>query len=91
MVLNVIVFNYMKNFNVIGVTGNMGSGKSSLVKLVESRHKDIFIMDCDKMVHSILKKKSFVDKVKKIFKNRDVFKDNNNRAIDSKKIGRIIF
>ena len=81
----------MKNFNVIGVTGNMGSGKSSLVKLVESRHKDIFIMDCDKMVHSILKKKSFVDKVKKIFKNRDVFKDNNNRAIDSKKIGRIIF
>ena len=67
MVLNIIVFNYMKNFNVIGVTGNMGSGKSSLVKLVESRHKDIFIMDCDKMVHAILKKKSFVEKVKKIF------------------------
>lgn len=91
MVLNIIVFNYMKNFNIIGVTGNIGSGKSSLIRLIESKHKEIFVIDCDKLVHQILRKNDFVEKIKKIFENRDIFKDDNPKVIDSKKIGRFIF
>ncbi len=67
----------------IGITGIIGSGKSTVLKLLED--KGYHIYDSDKEVHKLLETKSVVDEISKHFDCVE------NGVINRKKLGGIVF
>ena len=61
--------------NIFGLTGGIGSGKTTLAKIIQKNHKNIEIFDCDQVAKEIMEEESK--------KNGFVF--------DKKKIAEIIF
>ena len=88
---NLIIFNSLKNYNLIGLTGTIGSGKSTLIKMIKNKNKEIGIIDCDYLTHDLFNKIWFIKFLKIIFKSRDIYKENDRKVIERKKIGNIIF
>lgn len=88
---NLIIFYFLKNFNLVGVTGTIGSGKSTILQRLEKNYKDFPIIDADKILHLLFKKHQFVSKVKQIFGSKDIYVDEERKAVDKKKIGQLIF
>lgn len=71
---------------VIGLTGNIGCGKSSLSKILEENYFDI--IDADLISREIMNNS---DLLKEVF---DTFGDNikrNDGTLDRKKLGEIVF
>ena len=89
--INLLIFNTLKNYNLIGLTGTIGSGKSCLITMITKKNKEIGIIDCDFLTHDLFKKLWFIKFLKFLFKNRDIYKENDNKVIERKKIGNIIF
>ena len=72
---------------IIGITGSIGSGKTTAAKIF-SRHHFIRI-DVDGIGHNIIKKNSTAyRKILKAFRNKILDK---NKSIDRKKLGDIVF
>jgi dephospho-CoA kinase len=73
---------------VVGITGNFGTGKSSLAKLLKERSA-IFI-DADKIVHNLLKKDSPIySRILKIFGEKILHPKSKN--INRAKLADIVF
>ncbi len=74
---------YVKNNMKIGITGIIGSGKSTVVKYLESKGYECF--DCDTYAHSLLSKQSVINEITKHF---DCLEDGKiNRTV----LGNIVF
>ncbi len=67
----------------IGLTGTIGSGKSTVINYITSKGYSVF--DCDKYAHELLTKQSVIDSVSKHF---DCLEDG---VISRKKLGAIVF
>jgi len=61
--------------NVFGLTGGIGSGKTTLAKIIQKNHKNIEIFDCDQVAKEIMEEES----------------KKNGLVFDKKKIAEIIF
>ncbi len=71
---------------ILGITGNIGSGKSTASMYL--KNKNSFIIDADKVGHSILQKNGVA--YKEVINNfKDILDENDN--IDRKKLGNIVF
>jgi len=76
-----------KNKFVLGVTGNIGSGKSSVAAMFKT--KDAALIDADKLAHQVCSFKSGVyKKIKNCF-GKVILKNNN--CIDRIKLASIVF
>lgn len=76
-----------KNKFVLGVTGNIGSGKSSVAAMFKT--KDAALIDADKLAHQVCFFKSSVyKKIKNCF-GKSILKNNNH--IDRVKLARVVF
>jgi len=76
-----------KNKFVLGITGNIGSGKSLVASMFKT--KDAALIDADKLAHQLLCVGSSVyKKIKNCF-GKGILKNNN--YIDRVKLGRIVF
>ncbi len=80
------------NVKIIGVTGTIGSGKSTLIKLINQNYSSVPIIDMDKMTRGIFKQTCFIERVQRIFKGENVLKDGKiKERLDKKKISKFIF
>ena len=76
-----------KNKFILGITGNIGCGKSTVARLFET--KDSLLIDADKIAHKFFSTENRVyKKIKKYF-GKTVLKKNNR--IDRKKLAEIVF
>jgi dephospho-CoA kinase len=71
---------------VIGITGNIGSGKTKIANLF--REFNFEIIELDKLAHNFYKEKKFKKKVIKIFGDKIL---GNNNEIDRNKLRRLVF
>jgi len=73
---------------VIGLTGSWGTGKTAVAKMLQCLGAKV--IDADKIAHQVIRPDNAVyQKVVSVF-GRGIFK-NNSRAIDRKKLGKIVF
>lgn len=70
----------------IGITGNIGGGKSEATNYLKA--KGYKILDADKLVADIYFDNNFINDMKIAFKTYDIFTD---KALDKKKIAQIVF
>lgn len=70
---------------IIGITGSIATGKSSVLKYLENQ--GFPVVDSDKIVHSLLGRPDIKDKIMMKI-GRDILSNNN---IDRKKLGKIVF
>lgn len=71
----------------IGITGNIGGGKSEVTNYLKS--KNYKVLDADKLVAEIYFDKAFITDMKIVFKSYDIL--NENKGLDKKKIAAIVF
>lgn len=71
----------------IGITGNIGGGKSEVTNYLKA--KDYQVLDADKLVAEIYFDKAFITDMKIVFKSYDIL--NENEGLDKKKIAAIVF
>lgn len=73
---------------VIGITGNSGSGKTSICKVLENKY-NAFVIDADKVVKELsMPNKEYYKEIVKIFGNKIL---QQNREINKKLLASIIF
>jgi dephospho-CoA kinase len=75
----------MKKSIVVGITGILGSGKSTVTKIL--RKWKFKVISCDEIVHDLWKKKSILKKIKRIL-GEEIIK---NGKVNRKKVREIIF
>jgi dephospho-CoA kinase len=73
------------NMKIIGITGGIASGKSVITNTLLSQ--GYFVIDTDKMTHTLLQEKEIIDKIIEVFGEEIMVGD----FIDRKKLGYIIF
>lgn len=78
--------NKERGMNVLGLTGNMGCGKSTIAELLQ-KHSDIRVLNCDQISKDLLFRGENTEKVKEILGD-DVAKNGN---VDGQKIAKKIF
>ncbi|ACO04469.1 MAG TPA: dephospho-CoA kinase [Persephonella sp.] len=69
----------------VGLTGSIGTGKSTVGKIFSEL--GAYVIDADKVVHTLLKREDIKEKIRKEF--GDVF--DSKGEIDRKKLGSIVF
>ena len=69
----------------VGLTGSIGTGKSTVAEIF--KQLGAYVIDADKIVHSLLKREDVKKKIKDIF--GDVFDENGE--VDKKKLASIVF
>lgn len=72
--------------NIFGLTGGIGSGKTTLVNFLQKNHSEVELFDCDKVAKEIMEEKEIRRKIGEIL--GEVGQENN---LDKKKVARIIF
>ncbi|NPB08071.1 MAG: dephospho-CoA kinase, partial [Aquificae bacterium] len=71
---------------LIGLTGNIGSGKSTVGRLL--REEGFFVVDADKLIHRLYEEdEELKEKVKELF-GEEVFTEG---RVDRKKLARVVF
>lgn len=70
---------------IIGITGNIGSGKSTISKYLEKIGYEV--INVDKLAHQILENNTVKNEIVKTFK-KDIL---TNDRVDRKKLGEIVF
>jgi dephospho-CoA kinase len=85
---------FTKQFYIIGVTGNICSGKSSAAKFLSSQKHGNYL-NLDKFGHTIYQKNFFIlNSIKKHFQNNpDIFTQPNTlmETINRKELGKVVF
>src|SRR3989344_8046141 len=71
---------------IIGITGPIGSGKTTVAKLFSRRH--FSRIDADEIGHELLKNSQIKNKIIKEFGNEIL---DNRKTIDRNKLGNIVF
>ncbi|MGL5258141.1 MAG: dephospho-CoA kinase [Proteocatella sp.] len=71
----------------IGITGNIGGGKSEVTNYLKS--KNYKVLDADKLVAEIYFDKVFIADMKIVFKSYDI--SNESGGLDKKKIAELVF
>ena len=90
MLLQYFLFQWFRHYHMIGLTGTMGSGKTTLVNMIRARNKEIAIIDTDKISRKLFEKNpTFISRVKKMFWRYEILDETG--AIDKKKIATVIF
>ncbi|WP_457642924.1 dephospho-CoA kinase [Persephonella sp.] len=69
----------------VGLTGSIGTGKSTAAEFL--REEGAYLIDADKVVHSLLKRPDIKEKIKEEFGN--VFTESGE--VDKKKLAQIVF
>ena len=78
-------------FSVIGLTGGIACGKSTVVDFLKNKGQDAFkIIDSDKIAHDLYKRPEFVSKVFKTFGYEAIVAED-GKSVDRTKLGKIIF
>jgi len=75
-----------KHTKIIGITGNIGAGKSTITALLSSI-PDSIIINLDKIGHSVLKKETIKKKIVSLFGKYVI----TNNRLDREKIRKIVF
>ena len=74
--------------NIIGVTGNSGSGKSTVSRIIKEK-LNAYVIDADKVAKELMENKTeYFNKICELF-GREILDENEN--IDRKKLANIIF
>ena len=75
---------------VIGLTGGIGTGKSTVSQIL--RNKGFSVIDLDVISHKVIEFPSVVEKIVRNF-GKEVLENNNdgNRTVSREKLGKIIF
>jgi dephospho-CoA kinase len=76
-----------KNKFVLGITGNIGCGKSTVARLFKT--KDCLLIDADKLAHELIKNGSEVYKKIKNYFGKEILKK--NECIDRAKLAEVVF
>lgn len=71
---------------IIGITGNIGCGKTTVAKLFARR--GVRVIDADDISHQVIKRKTVSSEIASVFGTAVL---NNRRIIDRKKLARIAF
>lgn len=83
---------WSRDLNIIGITGTIGSGKTTLIKQISYHYPQIPILEIDWITRSLFRQPFFIQKVKQIFKNQNVTKENQSKErLHKKRISEIIF
>lgn len=72
----------------IVITGNIASGKSTIIKWLQENPNDSCVIDADLVVHQLYKTKELKETLKKAFGKQVISKDN---EVDRKILGSIVF
>lgn len=75
----------MKKTLIVGITGILGSGKTTVSEII--RKMGFEVISCDKIVNDLLKKKRIINEFKKILGNEVLI----NGRINKEKVREIIF
>ena len=78
----------MKTVRVVGITGGVGSGKSTISKLLEERF-GAYIISTDKVAHDLMEKGGISFNLIVEYFGRSILDDNGN--IDRKKLGAVVY
>src|SRR3989344_6739749 len=70
---------------IIGITGSVGSGKSTIARLFSK--KGYKVIDADRMGHAVLRMPSVKRKIRRVF-GKEIF---SGKEVARKKLGRIVF
>ena len=70
------------------ITGNISSGKSTLIKWLQENPKDSCVIDADFVVHQLYKTNELKEALKKAFGSQVISKEN---EVDRKVLGSIVF
>lgn len=73
--------------NIFGLTGGIGSGKTTLANILKNKHSEVKIFDCDVVANEIMDDEKVKKEIKLILRNEVVVEGKLNR----KKIAEIIF
>jgi len=73
---------------IIGVTGNSGSGKSTICEIM--LQNGCFIIDCDRIAHDVLKLNGSAYQETVLFFGKEILY-NDSKEIDRNKLGKIVF
>jgi dephospho-CoA kinase len=76
-----------KNKFVLGVTGNIACGKSTVAAMLKT--KDCLLIDADKLAHKLFIPGSAVYQKLKLYFGQKIFKQNN--CLDREKLAKIVF
>ena len=77
--------------SVIGLTGGISCGKSTVIDMIKEKGKDQFkIIDADKIAHDMYDKPEFVAKIFKTF-GKEAVSSEDGKTVDRKKLGTIVF
>lgn len=73
--------------NIFGLTGGIGTGKTTLAGFLQKNHSNIELFDCDKVAKEIMEEEVIKNKISDIL-GKEIWHDN---SLDKKKIATIIF
>ena len=89
--LSILFLHLSTKMSVIGLTGGIACGKSTVVDILKEKTRDAFkIIDCDKILHDMYKDPAFIDKVFKTFGKESIVAAD-GKSVDRSKLGAIIF
>ena len=78
----------LRSYNLIGLTGGIGCGKSTLSKQLQQK-VDMKIIDCDLIAHELMQPGYMTYRLVVLFFGKDILDD--TKKVDRKKLGQIIF
>lgn len=73
--------------NIFGLTGGIGTGKTTLAGFLQKNHLNVVLFDCDKVAKEIMEEEIIKNKISDIL-GKEIWQDN---SLDKKKIAEIIF
>ena len=89
--MSILCLYFGTKFSVIGLTGGIACGKSTVIEFLEDKGKNAFkIIDSDKIVHGLYRNPDFIAKIFKTF-GKDEIVAEDGVSVDRAKLGKIIF
>ena len=86
---SLIIAFILRKYRLLAITGTIGSGKSTLVKLLRKQFPELLIIDCDEVTHTLFDSLKFQQKLKEILNGNPIL--NSSGELDRRAIGKVIF